>query len=160
MDFALRPVEPTVGLHHSSARSSVDIGPEDTGQVGQFTSIDVATGATRWTHRQRAGIGGSVLTTAGGLVFVSDDARRFRAFDAENGEILWEQILNATAGGFPVSYSVDGVRASTIGDTRRRFANAPAATLCMYSDCRRAERDLMKLERATRVELATTSLGS
>ena len=110
MNFALRPVEPTVGLHHASARSSVDIGPEDTGQVGQFASIDVATGETRWTYKQRAGIGGSVLTTGGGLVFVSDDARRFRAFDADNGDILWEQILNSTAGGFPVSYSVDGVQ--------------------------------------------------
>ena len=110
MNFALRPVEPTVGLHHASARSSVDIGPEDTGQVGQFSSIDVATGETRWTYKQRAGIGGSVLTTGGGLVFVSDDARRFRAFDADNGDILWEQVLNSTAGGFPVSYSVDGVQ--------------------------------------------------
>jgi alcohol dehydrogenase (cytochrome c) len=110
MNFFLRPVEPTVGLHHSSATSRPEIGPEDTGQVGQFTAIDVATGAARWTYRQRAGIGGSVLTTGGGLVFVSDDARRFRAFDAENGEILWEQILNSTAGGFPMSYSVDGVQ--------------------------------------------------
>ena len=110
MNFALRPVEPTVGLHHASARSSVDIGPKDTGQVGQFASIDVATGETRWTYKQRAGIGGSVLTTGGGLVFVSDDARRFRAFDADNGDILWEQVLNSTAGGFPVSYSVDGVQ--------------------------------------------------
>ena len=110
MNFALRPVEPTVGLHHASARSSVEIGPEDTGQVGQFASIDVATGETRWTYKQRAGIGGSVLTTGGGLVFVSDDARRFRAFDADNGDILWEQVLNSTAGGFPVSYSVDGVQ--------------------------------------------------
>ena len=110
MNFFLRPVEPTVGLHHSSATSRPEIGPEDTGQVGQFTAIDVATGAARWIYRQRAGIGGSVLTTGGGLVFVSDDARRFRAFDAESGEILWEQILNSTAGGFPMSYSVDGVQ--------------------------------------------------
>ena len=110
MNFRLRPVEPTVGLHHASAISSPELGPEDTGQVGQFTAIDVATGAARWTYRQRAGIGGSVLTTGGGLVFVSDDARRFRAFDADSGEILWEQILNSTAGGFPMSYSVDGVQ--------------------------------------------------
>ena len=51
-----------------------------------------------------------MLTTAGGLVFVTDDARRFRAFDADTGDILWEQILNSTAGGFPVSFSVDGVQ--------------------------------------------------
>jgi len=79
-------------------------------QVGLLTAVDVATGRTRWQLRQRAGIGGSVLTTGGGLVFVTDDARRFRAFDAATGEILWEQLLNSSAGGFPISYSVDGVQ--------------------------------------------------
>lgn len=110
MDYFLRPVVPTVGLHHSSATSVPDERPGFNGQVGQFTAVDVATGAAKWTYRQRAGIGGSVLTTGGGLVFVSDDARRFRAFDADTGDILWEQILNSSAGGFPVSYSVDGVQ--------------------------------------------------
>ena len=52
----------------------------------------------------------SLVATGGGLVFVSDDARRFRAFDADSGEVLWEQILNSTAGGFPVSYTVVGVQ--------------------------------------------------
>jgi glucose dehydrogenase len=110
MTFFLKSVEPTVGQYHSSAVTRAAVGPEDDGLVGLLSSIDVATGVTRWTHRQRAGIGGSVLTTGGGLVFVSDDARRFRAFDAENGDILWEQILNSAAGGFPVSYSVEGVQ--------------------------------------------------
>lgn len=110
MTYYLRPVEPTVGLHHSSATSLPQEGPEDTGLVGMFTAVDVATGEARWTYRQRAGIGGSVLTTAGGLVFVSDDNRRFRAFDADSGDILWEQVLNSSAGGYPVSYSVDGVQ--------------------------------------------------
>ena len=51
-----------------------------------------------------------MLTTGGGLVFVSDDARRFRAFDADSGEVLWEQILNSSAGGFPMTYELDGVQ--------------------------------------------------
>tara|TARA_B100002003_G_scaffold251942_2_gene299188 strand:- start:97 stop:1851 length:1755 start_codon:yes stop_codon:yes gene_type:complete len=110
MIFALRPVEPTVGLHHQSARNRVIPTPDGDGQVGLFTAVDVATGEALWTYRQRAGVVGSVLTTGGGLVFVSDDARRFRAFDANSGEILWEQILNSSAGGFPVTYSVDGVQ--------------------------------------------------
>lgn len=110
MDFYLNPVTPTVGDHHRSATSRSAEPPEFDGQIGLFTAVDVATGETKWQHKQRAGIGGSVLTTAGGLVFVSDDARRFRAFDADTGEILWEQYLNSTAGGFPVSYSVDGVQ--------------------------------------------------
>ena len=52
----------------------------------------------------------NMLTTGGGLVFVTDDARRFRAFNAETGDIEWEQILNSSAGGFPVSYMHDGVQ--------------------------------------------------
>ena len=110
MTFYLNPVNPTVGGYHSSATSRMVPVPDSDGLVGLFTAIDVATGEARWTYRQRAGIGGSVLTTGGGLVFVSDDARRFRAFDADSGEILWEQILNSSAGGFPVTYSVDGVQ--------------------------------------------------
>jgi alcohol dehydrogenase (cytochrome c) len=110
MTWALNPVQPTVGDYHGSATYRRVQVPNSDGQVGQFTAVDVATGETRWALRQRAGIGGSVLTTGGGLVFVTDDARRFRAFDADTGEVLWEQILNSTAGGFPVSYSVDGVQ--------------------------------------------------
>ncbi len=110
MNYTLNEVEPTLGLHHGSATTERVHVPDSDEQVGQLTAVDVATGATRWEHRQRAGFGGSVLTTGGGLVFVTDDARRFRAFDAETGEILWEQILNSSAGGFPVSYMVDGVQ--------------------------------------------------
>ena len=110
MDYYLNPVNPVVGGYHSSATSRKIPQPESDGLVGLFTAVDVATGEARWSYRQRAGMTGSVLTTAGGLVFVSDDARRFRAFDAETGEIIWEQILNSSAGGFPTTYSVGGVQ--------------------------------------------------
>ena len=110
MTWSLNPVAPTLGDYHGSATYQRVQVPNSDEQVGQFTAVDAATGETRWALRQRAGIGGSVLTTGGGLVFVTDDARRLRAFDADTGEVLWEQILNSSAGGFPVSYSVDGVQ--------------------------------------------------
>lgn len=110
MRYTPLPVEPVLGGYHSSADQRRIETPGNDGLIGQLTAVDVATGETLWEHRQRAGIGGSALTTGGGLVFVSDDARRFRAFDEETGEILWEQLLNAGAGGFPVSYEVDGVQ--------------------------------------------------
>ena len=34
--------------------------------------------------------------------------RRFRAFDQETGEVLWETILAASVTGMPISYAVDG----------------------------------------------------
>ena len=104
-EFRLRP-----GAHHGSARVALSEPPDGDGQIGQFTAVDLSTGETLWVHRQRAGFGGSVLTTGGGLVFVTDDARRFRAFDAQTGEVHWEQILNSSAGGYPVSYMHDGVQ--------------------------------------------------
>ena len=60
-----------------------------------------------WTYDQRVPIG-SVLTTAGGLVFAGDFNRYFRAFDAENGKVLWEIPLNGPVEGYPISYAVDG----------------------------------------------------
>ncbi len=110
MRYTLNPVEPVLGAYHSSAIRQPAHVPGSNEQVGRLTAVDVATGETRWEHRQRAGIAGSVLTTGGGLVFVTDDARRLRAFDADTGDILWEQVLNSSAGGFPVSYMVDGVQ--------------------------------------------------
>ena len=110
MNLTLNPFKDRPGRHHGSARIAITEAPDSGGQIGQFTAVDLATGETLWTHRQRAGIGGSALTTGGGLVFVTDDARRFRAFDAQTGEVRWEQILNSSAGGYPVSYMHAGVQ--------------------------------------------------
>jgi alcohol dehydrogenase (cytochrome c) len=110
MNFRLNAVTPSIGEYHNSATSEQVHVPGSDEQVGLLTAVDMATGTTRWQLRQRAGIAGSVLATGGGLVFVTDDARRFRAFDAATGEVLWEQLLNSSAGGFPVTYSVDGVQ--------------------------------------------------
>lgn len=110
MTYTLNPTEPVLGGYHDSAEYRRVAVPGSDGRVGRFTAVDVATGRTLWERRQRAGFGGSVLATAGGLVFVTDDARRLRAFHQRTGEVLWEQILNASAGGFPVSYLVQGVQ--------------------------------------------------
>lgn len=115
MEYTFREVDPQPGQHHASARQRFFIAPDADDKVGLFSAVDVETGRTRWEIRQRAGFGGSVLTTGGGLVFATDDARRFRAFDAETGDVLWEQILNSTAGGYPVSYMADGVQYIAIG---------------------------------------------
>ncbi len=109
-NLTLNEFRDRTGAHHGSARIAQVPAPSSNGQIGQFVAMDLATGEPRWTHRQRAGIAGSVLTTGGGLVFVTDDARRFRAFDASTGDILWEQLLNSSAGGFPVSYEHDDVQ--------------------------------------------------
>ena len=45
---------------------------------------------------------------AGDLIFWGDLNRRFRAFDAETGKILWEQILGGIIQMSTITYSVNG----------------------------------------------------
>jgi PQQ-dependent dehydrogenase (methanol/ethanol family) len=75
--------------------------------VGTIEAISVTTGKTAWKHEQRAGTL-SLMSTAGGLLFGGDVAGRFRAYDHETGEILWEVNLGSPVNGYPVTYAVDG----------------------------------------------------
>lgn len=54
---------------------------------------------------------GSVLTTAGDLVFQGGAPDRyFRAFHARTGEELWRQRLSSGVMGVPITYAIDGVQ--------------------------------------------------
>jgi alcohol dehydrogenase (cytochrome c) len=86
-----------------------------TDNVGTLWAIAVDTGETVWKYEQRAGMM-SLLSTAGGLIFGGDTQGRFRAFDQDNGEVVWEVNLGSAVTGYPVTFSVDGrqyVAAST-----------------------------------------------
>ena len=48
------------------------------------------------------------MATGGRLVFGGDGNGRFRAFDQETGEVLWEINLGSPVRGFPITYAVDG----------------------------------------------------
>ena len=87
----------------------------DTADVGRLEATSASSGETLWTYEQRAPIYGSVLTTGGNLLFSGDVIRRFRAFNAENGSVLWETILNGPVSGRPMTYSVDGRQYLAIG---------------------------------------------
>lgn len=75
--------------------------------LGRLEAISVASGKTLWKFEQRAAMY-SVVATAGNLVFAGDANRRFRAFNARTGKVLWQTVLNAPVTGHPISYSVDG----------------------------------------------------
>ncbi len=78
-----------------------------TDQVGTVQAISAETGETAWVYEQRAATM-SLVATGGGLIFGGDTNGRFRAFDQETGEVLWEINLGSSVTGFPITYAVDG----------------------------------------------------
>ena len=82
--------------------------PGSDGKFGRVVALDLATREVRWMHRQRMPIAGSMLATAGGVVFNGDMDRHFTAYDQENGKVLWQTRLNAAPESSPITYRVDG----------------------------------------------------
>jgi len=84
------------------------------GQVGRLAAVSASTGDVLWNYDQRAALG-SVLTTGGGLVFVGDLHRYFRALDAMTGEVLWDIPLSSPVTGYPISYAANGKQYIAVG---------------------------------------------
>lgn len=78
-----------------------------TENVGTVQAISVETGEIVWKHEQRTGHM-SLVATGGGLLFGGDVNGRFRAFDQDTGDVLWQTILGSMVTGYPISYAVDG----------------------------------------------------
>ena len=100
----LSTMEGGLAIYRLAARFQLAPGTE---QLGTVRAISVETGQPAWVHEQRTATM-SLVTTGGGLVFGGDVNGRFRAFDHETGEVLWEINLGSPVSGFPIIYAVDG----------------------------------------------------
>ena len=101
------------GTSHYALAVRNQIAP-GTDQVGAVHAISAETGETVWLHEQRAATM-SLVATGGGLVFGGDVNGRFKAWDQETGEVLWEINLGSAVTGFPISYAVDGRQYVAVG---------------------------------------------
>ena len=77
--------------------------PEPGGNLDEMngmSKVNMETGEITLWPFGRIPTNSSVLATAGGLIFWGDINRRFRAQDAESGEVLWETIQEHAACAF------------------------------------------------------------
>ena len=82
-----------------------------TDQLGTIRAISVETGQTWWLCAATM----SLVATGGGLLFGGDTNGRFRAFDQETGEVLWEVNLDSPVTGYPITFAVNDQQFVAVG---------------------------------------------
>lgn len=103
-------------LHETAARDGAPAirytasEPTDDPRWGLLSAINLSDGKIRWQQKTAQPLLGGVLATAGGLVFTGEGNGHFNAYDAGNGQLLWQVSAEAGVNAPPISYEIDGTQ--------------------------------------------------
>ena len=105
VDVRYTPGRPYVGV--GGSRPFLRPGAD---HVGEVQAWNVDTGQKAWTHvYPKSPNWGGMLVTGGGVLFSGGTSdRKFHAFDASTGKLLWEFPTNSGILAPPTTFSVDG----------------------------------------------------
>ena len=110
--------------------------PGSNGRLGKVGAYHADTLEEVWSYQQRASLHTGTISTGGGLVFVGDLDRRFKAFDVDTGDMLWQTRLGTSVQGHPVSFAIDGKQyiavTTALGGTSPRIVPGVIATEIRY----------------------------
>ncbi len=101
-------VDMTLGGGGTAASQKFFFMPGTHQNMGRLSAWRTSDMKQVWTWQQRVPFLSAVVSTAGGVAFVGDFNRYFKAVDAKTGKILWQIRLGNTVQGYPVSFSLDG----------------------------------------------------
>jgi PQQ-dependent dehydrogenase (methanol/ethanol family) len=102
---------------------------------GSVSAIDVTTGRVVWKKNTPEPERGGVTTTAGGLSFVGDGDGVLRAFNTQDGALLWHFQTGHQIAAAPSVYAVNGKEylALTVGGTPTSSNGGTASELQVFA---------------------------
>ncbi len=106
-----RPATYKAGSSYTGATSTLVLA-DGADHIGEVQAWHVDTGQRVWMHPFASSANwGPMLATGGGVVFSGGTAdRKFRAFDAASGKVLWEFPTSSGITGQPSSFAIDGTQ--------------------------------------------------
>jgi alcohol dehydrogenase (cytochrome c) len=101
--------------------------------TGILSAIEIATGKIKWKSDRPGTVWSGTLATAGGLVFMGESDGWFRAYDAENGNILWSFFCGAGVDSSPITYELDGRQYIAVAAGGIRYAQLKGNSIFVFA---------------------------